>query len=678
MRQLMVFPYLLASYLALLPSLAFAAVLCDRSAKIPDAQASDAILDTEALLDLSLEELFEIEITSAQKTPQNLSEVPAAIFVITHDDIKRSGVTHIPDLLRMVPGMQVARLNEQSWAISSRGFNNYYANKQLVLIDGRTIYSPLFSGTFWDRLGVNLDDIERIEVIRGTGGTIWGANAVNGVINIITKKARDTQCGTVSAMASEQTPYRLAFRYGGHSGQKHYWRFAANRFKQDTFERGTGQSDADRISASFRADLALSSWDELRISGGAYSGERDIQSLNPSLPSFEDYQGYHLDAAWRHHMGKQSDISLQTYFDQNEIDNSLNAFEVLTFDVDFQHRFAWLNETQQLTWGMGYRYIEDTLTSFDPTTEFLPSALSTHLLSAFIQNETPLSAQLWLTLGAKFERNDVSGNEYQPSLRLLWQPNNNTAVWGAVSRAIRTLSRFERDIRLERTLLANNPFAPLPGVLIGESSTNDDSEELLAYELGMRQQTTARFSWDAALFYNRYTQLRVATQSAFVDLEAGRGVIYSSSLPTGDVDTYGVELAANWKVVDNVLLSPAYTFFDTDIRRGVDSQAAADEISRLNAQQQFSLRAEIDLPQKTELNLWLRYVDDLLNPDYGQIAAYWSADAHFAWHYRDNLTVSLIGQNLLDSHHMEFGPTPINALASEVERNIALRIRWAF
>ena len=265
--------------------------------------------------------------------------------------------------------------------------------------------------------------------------------------------------------------------------------------------------------------------------------------------------------------------------------------------------------------------------------------------------------------------------EYQPSLRVIWQANQKTAVWGAVSRAVRTISRFERDIRIETPL----PFSlapPLPTVLLGESHPDEQPERLVAYELGIRQQFNDQLSWDLAMFYNQYTKLRVSQE--IPQLEADRLVILSTAPPIGEVDTYGFELSMNWQPLDNVLLSPAYTFFDTDIGDGFVSQTSIDTVEKLNPQHQLSLLTEINLPRNTEFNIWLRYVDQLFNPNFGEIDEYWTADINLVHHMNEKLTVSVFAQNLFDSHNMEFGPVATNQLANEVERNVGAQLRWNF
>jgi iron complex outermembrane receptor protein len=632
---------------------------------------------------LSIEELMEIEVTSVSKKEERLSHAAAAVYVITQEDIRRSGLKSIPELLRMVPGLEVARIDANKWAISSRGFNGRFANKLLVLIDGRSVYTPLFSGVFWDVQDTLLQDVERIEVIRGPGAAVWGANAVNGVINIITKKARDTQGGLVVAGGGTEELALGGLRYGGAIGENIHYRIFGKYLNHDDFVDAAGKDAADEwrvLRGGFRLDLDLTPEDLLTVQGDLYGGDAGSRStvvtLTAPFSSTFDQQvdlfGGNALARWTHLFSPGSDLALQIYYDRAERDDQLVAQKHDTLDIDFQHRFH-LGQRQEVLWGAGYRLVTDHLEN-GPTVTFNPTGRTLDLLSAFVQDEVTLvEKRLRLTLGSKFEHNDFTGFEVQPSGRLLWTPGDRHAVWAAVSRAVRTPSRVEHDARID--------FSSSPGTLVsifGDRSF--DSEDLLAFELGYRVRPLDRLSFDIATFYNRYENLftlEQATPFAEGSPPPPHLVIPLHFANQMDGETYGVEVASNLQVTDWWRLSGSYSFLRMELHPhgppsppGASTEVAEGESPRNQAQ----LRSSLNLPHNLELDLFLYYVDNL--PQFG-VPGYLRLDARLGWRPFKRLELSIGVQNALDDRHPEFG-NEIFTNHTEVQHSIYGMLVWRF
>ena len=415
-------------------------------------------------LDLPLEDLLSMEVTSVSKKKQRLTEAAAAVFVITQEDIRRSGVTSIPEALRLAPGLQVAKIDANKWAISSRGFNTQFVNKLLVLIDGRSVYTPSYSGVYWDAQDTLLEDIDRIEVIRGPGATLWGANAVNGVINIITKQAGDTQGGLMVASAGNEEKVIAGLRYGAELNKNTHGRLYLKFNERDSsYAPGLDDEAGDdwkSLRGGFRIDSQPSDKDRWTVQGDVYEADEN-QTLNlwrdPSDPSNLNFAPFYLDAntadeiessgwnlltRWDHLLSNTSNITLQLYYDHTKRAENFLLQEQDTLDIDFQHQLEVFGN-HDLVWGLGYRHIEDEFSN-TYIVAFLPDSGSSDLFSAFLQDEIELLPdRLRLTLGSKFEQNDFTGFEVQPSARLIWLPTERSTLWGSVSRAVRTPSRLE-------------------------------------------------------------------------------------------------------------------------------------------------------------------------------------------------------------------------------------------
>ncbi len=471
---------------------------------------------------LSLEELMMVEVSTVGKRRQTLSETPAAIYVLTQEEIRRSGATSIPEALRRVPGLNVAQLNSSQWAISSRGFNGLFANKVLVLIDGRNVYSPLFAGVNWDVQDMLLEDVERIEVIRGPGATLWGANATNGVINIITKRAEDTQGGLLTGGSGSVEKGFGGVRYGGQIGQQAFYRVYGKYFNRDGLTRLDGREGADdwdSLRGGFRMDWAPAGGDSLTLQGDIYDTDagatQDFATISPPFLSTADERrelnGGYLLGRWQRNYSATSTTQLQLYYDRAERKQLLLGEVRNNFDLDFQHQFSW-GERHNFVWGTRYRRIKDDIQNSFVLT-FSPNERVDHLFSGFVEDQIELLPnRLSLSIGSKFEENDSTGFEIQPSVRLAWTPNLRQTGWAAVTRAVRTPNRFIEDARV-RLAVIPNPQGPLT-ILSLLGNRDVESENILAYELGYRYQPTPDVSLDVAPFTTSTAISAPASQSA--------------------------------------------------------------------------------------------------------------------------------------------------------------------
>lgn len=675
MRALLSAMVILSWAFMLLFSLAAAVSAAATAGKEPDFTA------------LSLEELKNVRITSATKFPEPLSEVPAAVFVITQEDIRRSGATTIPDLLRMAPGVQVARVSATEWAVNMRGVNQLFSNKLLVLIDGRSVYSHVFSGVFWDVQDLPLADIDRIEIIRGPGAALWGANAVNGVINIITEHTRHTQGTQVTALGGTQEAVGTA-RYGGPAGRHGFYRIFAK-----TFRRGSlFESDRDIFNDSSRGDWRsyrggfrfdwepATGTERITLQGGAYANRFDSDLTLPNLspPYFREAEevtrssGAHVQGRWEHQFSDDSETALQLYYDYYETDVDTAALEVHTLDLDFQHRFR-PHFYHELTWGMNGRLVTDHFDeSFEASAD--PAEETLTFLSAFLQDRIPLLPdRLNLTLGAKFEHNELTGLEVQPSIRLLWTPRPGHALWGAVSRAARVPSRLETDV-VTRPLVVSPVFpgADHPTLLEFQGNPDLDAETLIAYEIGYRFSPADVFWFSTSAFIHDYDRL-IALYAQENPLEGPGGTRLQPYEYRNDLrgESYGFEASAFWQAADRLRFQAAYTFLETRIQTGVANAETDFEslfFDESHPRNQASLRGTFHFPRNVDLDLWFRYVDTLSDNDVG---SYHTLDARLAWALRPELELSVVGQNLLQPTHKEFS-------SIEIERGFYVKIDWVF
>ena len=601
--------------------------------------------DRSYLASLSIEDLMNVEITSVSKHSQPVGEAAAAVHVITNEDIRRSGATTIAEALRLAPGLHVGRIDSARWAITARGFNGQFANKLLVLIDGRTVYTHLFSGVYWDVQDVVLEDVDRIEVVRGPGGTLWGANAVNGVINIITKKASDTQGLLASGGGGSLERAFGTARYGAALGENAHLRGYVKYFDRGNFETEFGSDATDQWDATnggFRLDWGLSQDDVLTLQGDVYDGDAETTLLVGS--GNDDLGGGNIIGLWQHVFSHTSDLSLRLYYDRTEraSDPILNA-DTDTADVELQHRFSPLR-SNDLIWGAGYRLINDRVES--DFLSIIPDRRRDHLASAFVQDQISLLGDRFqLTVGSKFEHNDYTGFEFQPNFRALWKPHPRHSVWGAVSRAVRTPSRGEHDLSFL--------FVQRGGLVIG--NRDFDSEKLLAYELGYRTQLSDYLSFDLAAYYNDYDDIRTG--------EVGSTPLPTPPYPPGTLPTpldnkaeavtYGVELGANWKVTDHWTLSGWYTLMKVDVNVDADSTDTMTEPTDEDTPtHQIHFRSRMNLPWNLEFDTLLFHAGDVPNQNTDE---YTRLDLRLGWRPIERVEVSVAGQNLVDRRHEEFG-----------------------
>ena len=612
------------------------------------AAATNEVTSPAELKRLSLEDLIDQDVTIVSRRPEKLSASPSAVQVITGEDIHRSGATSLPEALRLAPNLEVAQVNSHDWAISARGFNNTLANKLLVMIDGRTVYTPLDAGVFWDAQNVLLDDIDRIEVVSGPGGTLWGANAVNGVINIVTKSASQTQGLLVEGGGGSLLQDFGAVRYGGGNGTNLFYRVYAQRFdRNDTvFPNGNNAADSwDMSQGGFRMDYSPSDVNMLTVQGDAYSGSE------AGTAGFTFVDGQNMLGRWSHTISDTSDLTMQAYFDRTwrEIPNSI-ADDLKTYDLDIQHHFG-LGERQSVTWGGGYRLMQDAVRN-SAAIAFVPPKRNMQLFSAFVQDEIALLPdRVKLTLGTKLEHNDFSGFEVQPSARLAWTPDDWQTFWWAISRAVRAPSRIDSDLEIP----ANAPFS-----VVGNNGF--DSETELAYEAGYRVRPMDRVSLSVSSFYNAYSDLRSLDQIGTTNYVIGNGF---------RGQTWGFEVSGTYQATEwwrlrggytylNKLLWPVKPLVNPSIREGNDPE------------NQVMIQSTMDLPAHVQFDLVGRYVDTLENP---HVPSYVTFDARLAWWYRGIVEFSIIGQNLWDKQHPEFGNA---ATRQEIPRSVFGKIAWHF
>ena len=641
------------------------------------AEAQDAVRLPKPLEHLTVEELMDIDVTSASKHPEKLSAAAAAIAVLTSDDIHRSGATSIPELLRLVPGVDVARVDSHTWAISARGFNDIFANKLLVMIDGRTVYTPLFSGVYWDVQDTFLEDIDRIEVVRGPGAALWGANAVNGVINIITKSAKETQGLFASAGGGTEERGFVNVRYGTKLSDTAFLRVYGKYFDRDSsaLSGGTQAHDAwDMYRGGFRLDWEPSIEDSLALQGDIYTGTQKQTYTTPmtlfpfvqTIDSTDKVKGGNILGRWSHIFSPDSELTLQAYYDRTVRESAILDEDRDTGEIDLQHRFP-LGDRQQIIAGLGYRVTHDDVRNTLNVT-LSPAGRTLNLYSAFLQDEISIVPERFrLTLGSKFEHNDFTGFEIQPSARLLWTPGNRQSVWASVSRAVRTPSRVESDVRLNFP-----PPVPLrPGSITVFGNPALASEELIAYELGYRVQPADQLTVDLAVFYNDYDSLRT--------VEPRRsGPVSPSDLANNLFgETYGAEAAVTAQVVEGWRLEGGYGFLEAHLHRKNGSRDASAERAAEGSspRHRFFIRSLIDLGKQIRFDSTLRYVDALAAPN---IPSYLTVDLRIAWAPTKNLEFAIVGQNLLDDRHPEFAPTFIVTQQTEVERSVYAHVVWQF
>ncbi|PPD34238.1 MAG: TonB-dependent receptor [Methylomonas sp.] len=658
------------------------------TAAVAGENSNHDIESTQELLPLSWEELTELDVSSLARQNQSVKNSPAAAFVITSEDIRRAGVTSLPELLRMVPGMNVAKINAWNWAVSARGFNDLYANKLQVMIDGRSIYDPLVSGVYWGQQNPALPDIERIEVLRGPSGSLWGANAVNGTINIVTRSAKDTQGGLLYGGGGSEERGFGGVRYGGKLSDSTFLRGTLNTLHRDASIDMTGNQDTqdngNTQTGNFRLDSQLSDHDTLMVEGnvsryrlhGHFIG---ISSPTPPLWQQNDFgrDGVtgSLQTNWKHHTDSGHHTDLNLSFTQTNWQLAMNDMSRSHYVLDFQHSLPDYG-SQHLLWGLNYQVITD---NFDNslTLGFVPNEFTQHNIGVFLQDQIDLTDDLTLTLGNRVEHFTYTGWETEPNARLMWTPNKQHNFWASVSRAVVLPNRAQHSIRLFKPIPGTNPYQ------FFEAAANPDmkTENLLAYELGWRWQVAHNLDIDTALFYNIYDRMQGTIFNGNLRSDTNFGQIREATVGNyRQVKSYGLETAVNYRVNHDWRLQASYSANQFEVNYDVNSPWFRDELNEphSNPQHTLSLRSLFNLTPDIELDTWGRFVDSIIVDRSTTVPAYFAMDVRLGWHPHKDLELSFSAQNLLDKQHPEFSDLLYIPVASQIQRGYLAQISWHF
>jgi iron complex outermembrane receptor protein len=660
-----------------------------------DAGSAGVELSTKDILDMDVDQLskvavvapsMKIPVTTVSKEPSTVGKSPAAVFVITNEMIRRSGVTCIPEALRMAPGVDVARINANMWAISIRGFNSKYSRKLLVLIDGRAVYSPIYGGVFWDTQNVLLEDVDRIEVVRGSGATLWGSNAMNGVVNIITKKAGESQGMYATAGGGTADRQMDAARYGGRIGENGQYRVYGMYFERGPFYDPTNPSPQDagrQGQGGFRSDWNLggSKDDRLTVQGDAYTGQSGDPQMRTLMvppylavvPNKDLVGGQNVLARWEHTCDETSGWMVQSYFNNAYRKGVPLEHQIGEFDLQFQYNFMVGERHKLLCGGEVYQYNYSMLSSDPFTIGFTAPRGAECRNSQFIQDEIALSPDLLsLTIGCRLEEDQFVGLDYQPTARLLYTPDEKRSVWGAVSRSIHTPQL------IDEYLLETDPASPYGPLLQLMGNNAMRSEVCWNYEVGYREQMTEKFSYDVTAFYNVYSDLRGCVVGAPVTIPPPL-ILASPFANVGNANTYGAELATHWSVSERWRLMANYSYLRTFVYNDIAAQGEGD-----SPKHQVYLRSSWDLGHNVDYDLTLRYVDYLYSSALAYqpivIPSYVTMDMRVAWRPRKHLELAVVGQNLLQSHHYEFGGIIEDpaTLVTEVPRGVYGTATWRY
>lgn len=629
---------------------------------------------------------FDSQIFSLSKKKENAFDAPSATYVLSSEEIRRSGATSIPESLRLVPGLQVARIDGNKWAISARGFNGQFSNKLLVMIDGRIIYTPVFSGVLWDVQDYVMEDIDRIEVVKGPGGTIWGANAVNGVINIITKNAAQTQGAYVSQIIGNQDKSITEVRYGGETASKDSYRLYAKRISRgalDKYNTKTSNDDTNNQErAGFRYDITSIKDSTISLHGDAYSGTAQNYFSNTTLNNpnrnDKDSRGGNIVLNWDKKLSAKSNFTLNTYFDYDQFHIPILQRSARTYDIDFQH-FYNFSKQNQFIWGLGYRRVDDDIEESKIVTggltpfNYTPDNMNSYVYSGFIQDKIGLIAdELYLTIGSKFINNNFTGFEYMPNAKLAYYPSRNQTLWASVSRAVRTPTRNDDGLTL------------MGGAQQG--STSYHSEDLIAYEVGYRVKPTSKTSIDISTFFNRYNSLRT-----FEKTSPGKYTIANN----GFGESYGFEVSTKWQVNESWKLEASYDYMKTDLHiEGFSTDSTSSSSLQLlegqTPQSNFKLKSFYNITPKLEFDNILYYVSGMPlsgvtsnNATTGRLTAasgmpsYFRFDTRLGYLPTKHLDLSVGIQNLFNQVHSEFRAATFNN-RTEIGRTIYAKVVWQY
>ena len=641
---------------------------------------------------ISLDELADTPVTSVTRKQESLSRTAAAVFVITQEDIRRSGLTSIPELLRMVPGLDVARMDANKWAVTARGFNERYADKMLIMIDGRTVLDPLSSGVNWDVQNVLIEDIDRIEVVRGPGASLWGANAVNGIVNVITKPASATQGALVVERGGTQEHESGAVRYGGSMGNHGSFRLFADYVNRGPFSDANGHKARDEgnfVHGGFRSDFSISKATGLTLQGDMYSGsERQsvtgLTTLTPApgqpfIGTFVDRTalgGGNVLGNWHHSSSDRFDTTAQFYaeYDNRDQPGVLGEFRH-TLDLEFQQHL--LLDRHDLVWGGDYRFAADR-TNGSLNLSFDPAARATNLFGGYVQDEfSLLPGTFEIILGAKLEHNSYSGLALQPNFRALWTPDAHKTIWAGISQASENSSRMDADIRTNDDAYVNSN-----GVLTLVSNLGTHQlppENVTAYELGYRSRVKRWLTLDTATFFNQYSNRHTSEPGTpFLETSPAPAHRVLPSITASNISgkTEGLELSATVKPNPLWRFVAGYTFFEIHLHASPGSQdtETAPTSEGSTPHHQVQGRLELNLPRKFEFDTAAYYVGSLPGP---QIPSYMRLDLRLGWHPKQPIEISAGGQNLLESHHFEFGSADL-AVATQIGRSAYVKAVFRF
>jgi iron complex outermembrane receptor protein len=623
----------------------------------PRAQEADTFPSPAQLKRLSLEELMDVKVTLASRRAEELSRSASSIQVITRDEIRRAGIFTLPEALRLASNLQVARIDSRQWAITARGQNASTSDKLLVMIDGRSVYTPLYAGVFWDAQDMLIDNIDHIEVISGPGGALWGANAVNGVINIVTRPAEEMSGGYATAVAGTFMRDLEGVRAGGKLGKDLHFYAWSRRFRHYPSELSGGGDAKDTwgfAQDGFRADWTPAKGDRLTVNGSLYQGRASQLPAFQPAPGQTSLDGQSLQARWSREFGEASGIEIQAYFDRTaRLIPATFQEDLRTWDFDFQHRFP-LGGRNAITWGAGYRLSQDEVTN-SAVLQFLPAYRDLRDLGGFVQDQIEVwPDKVRLTLGTRLQATAYSGFEVMPSARAAWNPTAGNTLWGAVSRSVRAPSRIDVDFHVP---------AQTPGGLGLAGGPDMGSEYVDAYEAGWRARMGEALSAALSSFYNRYTDLRILEMTPDSVAVIANGA---------DQDIYGLEADLGWQAMPWWQIRLGATWLEKDFRYQAGHPAIrAEGYGGEDPEAQYSLRSSLDLPGGFTATLWLRYVSGLESPE---VPYYATAGGAIGWAWR-NVEVTLSGQDLAERRHQEFHDGPI---AREIPRSFAARIGARF
>ncbi len=634
------------------------------------------------LKQLSLAELGNVQVTTTSKEPEEVWKTPAAIYVITQEDIRRSGATNLPDILRLAPGVEVAQIDSSHWSVSIRGFGAELANKLLVLIDGRSVYAPLYAGVYWQAQATPLPDIERVEVIRGPGGTIWGANAVDGIINIITKSSQDTQGAMVIAGGGNVDQGNGVARYGSANNHGFNYRAYALGFTIGPEFHADGENFDDwRMGqAGFRTDWGNGPADSFTLQGDIYreiaGGTTTYALYSPPsqvvVNGNSDLSGGNLLARWKRVRSDRSDFQIQAYFDRTSHFEPEYGETRNTLDIDVLDHLT-LRGQQTFLWGLGARVSPGNFVQRVPSIDFLPHHLTDQVYSGFLQDTIPLlNHRLSLTMGSKLEHNNYTGFEVQPSARLMWNRTPQQAFWVSITRAVRTPSRLDEDIQLTDFVATTT----LPIFLRAYGNRHFHSEEVIAYEAGFRTLIRPSFYLDLATFCNQYDDI--------YSFQVGAPFLEASPAPTHAIlpvlttngikgSAGGFEVAPNWRPASWWQLRAAYSYLNLDL----DTKSWSNDPTNVSGYEgstprnQLVLQSFVNLPKKLELDQSFRFVEALPAQ---MVRSYETADARLGWQITRQLQLSVIGQNLLQPRYPQFGGDPGGLV--QIKRGVYAKLVW--